>query len=113
MILLLFLAGIADAGRAYVTFIAITNASQEGARYAIRHPNHIQGIRDAVKAELASDHIYLSDNQIHITSTSARRGNAILVEVRYETPTILGSMFGLKTIPLRSATVMMVLSPQR
>lgn len=113
MVLLLFLAGIADVGRAYVTYIALTNASQEGARYAIRHPNHIQGIREAVKAELASDRIHLSDNQIHISSTPARRGNAIRVEVRYDIPTILGSMFGLKTIPLRSTTVMMVLSPRR
>lgn len=51
-LLLLLFAGIADLGRAFYSYIAITNAAGEGARYGARRPNDTSGIEARVLAEL-------------------------------------------------------------
>ena len=44
------IAGIVDLGRAFNTFMIITNASREGARYGIIHPWDTAGVENATRA---------------------------------------------------------------
>ena len=84
VLLLLLLAGIADLGRAFYTYIVIANASREGARYASRFPNDANGIRNVVIQELSgtlqSD---VREDEIDITSTDFQPGSPIQVTVHY------------------------------
>ena len=51
-LLLLFLLGAADLGRAFTVFASLANAAREGARYCALHPGDTIGTRARVSAEL-------------------------------------------------------------
>ncbi len=112
MLLLLLLAGVVDMGRAFYSYIAITNASREGARYAARVPHLPIKIRDATKDEAASSGIALTDAQITITpdptTAPAATGSPVQVEVQFDVPTIMGGILGFNNIHMRSSTEMIV-----
>jgi len=77
-ILLLLVAGIADFGRAFYAYIAITNASREGARLGSHTPWLTSGpnsIELATEAELANAGI---DSDYIITVTCRDRGSAVI-----------------------------------
>lgn len=117
ILLLLLMAGVADIGRAFYTYIALTNAAQEGARYAAHIPDNMKGIRDAVKEEAAGNNIILADEQIRVIPNPLwmppAPGSPIRVEVEYDLPTILGDILGLDNLHMRSSAVMIVLNPGR
>jgi Flp pilus assembly protein TadG len=52
--LLLLLAGVADIGRAYFTFISLRDAAQEGAAYGSTHPTFCTQIVERVQASATS-----------------------------------------------------------
>jgi len=117
MILILLMAGVADMGRAFYTYIAITNAAQEGARYASHFPYDAHGIRQAVKTESKSSGINISNNQITITPnpnySTPPPGASIRVEVDYDLPTIVGGILGLSDLHMHRSTVMIVFDEGR
>ena len=49
LFLLILLAGVADLGRAYMTFITLRDAAQEGASFGAAYPTHCTQIRERVK----------------------------------------------------------------
>ncbi len=113
-LLLLLLVGVADFGRAFHSYIVITNASREGARRASRFPRvedegHIKGA--AIREAQASD-VSLDPSDIVIDSLPAQPGEPIRVTVTYEFQTIMGSMvnsiLGTDNITLQASTQMVV-----
>jgi Flp pilus assembly protein TadG len=116
-ILVLFIAAIADFGIALSSYIRITNASREGARIGTRIPQSVTGdtlIRQAVIREGASSGLDLSDTtkaRIIIEPALAERaaGQPIAVTVEYTVTTIVAGISGLRELPMRSKTEMMML----
>jgi hypothetical protein len=109
-LLLLLLAGAADIGRAFHSYIIITNASREGARFASHFPHLYDGIRLQAKMEAAGSGVTLVDSDIIIDSEGGpipAPGDPIRVTIEYGYPTILSGMLG-ETITLQSSTQMIV-----
>ena len=135
-ILLLLILGAADLGRAFHTYIVITNAAREGARYASHFPHLADGIRDAVISEAAASGVTLQDGNIVIKVRDvdgalvdyapppgslpedpdvAQSGEPIFVGVEFDFQTIIGDLemitigtTGLGSFTLRSGTAMIV-----
>jgi hypothetical protein len=109
-LLLLLLAGAADVGRAFHSYIIITNASREGARFASHFPHLYDGIRLQTRMEAANSGVTLVDSGIIIDPDGGAvpaPGEPIRVTVEYDFQTILSGMLG-ETITLRSSTQMIV-----
>jgi Flp pilus assembly protein TadG len=118
-LLLLLTAGVADLGRALHSYIVVTNASREGARYASRFPWLADGIRQAAIDEAANSAVTLVGGNITISPEPppgampgdpgvAQPGQTITVTVQYPFSTILGGAVGLGPLTLRSQTSMVV-----
>lgn len=109
-LLLLLLAGAADIGRAFHSYIIITNASREGARFASHFPHLYDGIRLQAKMEAVGSGVTLADGDIIIDSEGGAipaPGEPIRVTIEYDFQTILSGMLG-ETIILQSSTQMIV-----
>ena len=119
-ILALLLAAIADFGRAFNSYIVITNAAREGARLGARVEYHTDDIdhyiRGAVRQEAANSGIDLADPEdpevakITIEPDQQARSakQPITVTVEYSMTTIFTGLVGLDTIPMRSRSVMVM-----
>jgi len=108
-ILLMLMAGVIDFGRAFNSYIVITNASREGARYASRFPGHEEGIRRAAKGEARESSVLLEDDDIIIEQgDSLDLGEPITVTVEYEVSTIIADIADFTKIPMRARTTMTI-----
>ncbi|MFC2029559.1 TadE/TadG family type IV pilus assembly protein [Chloroflexota bacterium] len=110
-LLLLLLAGAADIGRAFHSYIIITNASREGARFASHFPHLYDGIRLQARWEAADSGVILVDGDIIIDSEGGAvpaPGEPIRVTVEYDFPIFLSGMLGANTITIASSTQMIV-----
>lgn len=98
-LLLLLFGGIADLGRAFHSYIVITNAAREGARMGSHFPDQTNMIRQAVVSEAAESGVEISigDVTIDFPSGSSAPGNPVRVSVVYEVPMFLGGVFGYGT----------------
>lgn len=105
-VLLIILAGVLDLGRLYFAYVAVTDASAEGAAYAAIHPYDTTEI--IARAQHASQ---LSDVAVTY-SGGVPAGQTITVTTSYTftvaTPIINGITGG--TIPLEATTSEVVLS---
>ena len=112
-LLVLLLAAVVDFGRAYNSYIVITNASREGAREASRFSNKPERIRVAARREAEGTGVDPDDLVIAIepdpdNGPAAGPGEPITVIVEYGVPTILTDIVGLGSLPLRARTEMVV-----
>jgi Flp pilus assembly protein TadG len=111
-LLIVLLVGIVDLGRVFYTYIIITNAAREGARYASRFAHHADGILNATKTEAAAGGVALQDSNIDIDpdpdGTPAEPGEPITVTVNSDVDTMFGSIIGFDTVPLRGRAEMVV-----
>lgn len=109
LLLLLLLAGVVDLGRAFNSYIVITNASREGARYGSRFPGHVVGIKDAVLQEADGSGVTLTASNVQVTVPNpARSGDTIRVEVSFDFQPVMVGILGVDTITMRRATEMVV-----
>jgi len=115
-LLLLMLVGIADLGRAFTTYIAITNAAREGARFASKLPYSESSIEDAVITEAANSGVALTVEEIEIDNLNGDGGEPITVSIAHDFPLILGGLVGLPggsiTLRKRSTMVIFGLEPE-
>lgn len=107
-LLMLFLTAVADFGRAFHTYIIITNAAREGARYASRFPAHQSGIEETVMQEAANSGVVLEAEDVTIDGLDGVGGAPIRVTVAYDFDMILGAVVGADTLKLRSSTEMVI-----
>jgi len=77
-LLLLFLMGIADLGRAFTVYQALANAAREGARYCALHPGDSGGTRVRVAGELGG---YVAADSAAVICPAAARGEPVTVTV--------------------------------
>jgi hypothetical protein len=120
VLLLLLLAGAVDFGRAFHSYIVITNAAREGARYASHFPHYADGIRAAVVDEAANSGVVLDPaNDIMIVPeppagaqpgdvSVAQPGEPIRVLVEHDVSTFVSGVIGVSTITVRTGTEMVV-----
>ena len=105
-ILLLLIAGIIEAGRAFYTYVQLANASREGGRYGMLSPTDASGITSSVGRELpswitgattaatcaaAGTNTFATCN----TSTNARSGDQLKVTVNYNYTPIMPFLNGI------------------
>jgi Flp pilus assembly protein TadG len=113
-----------DFGRAFNSYVVITNASREGARYACRYAprpedadeNSLQEFRksivNAVEQEAAVSSV--DPEELDITTdpdldgVTVPSGDPITVTVSYTVPTIIADIAGFGSLPLRASTTMVV-----
>lgn len=127
-ILIILVAGVADFGRAYYTFLQMRDAAQEGASYGSYSPSAFSDIEDRVRDTMKYP-IDLSDPsaaQIVTSLTnppnacsgfdpSTNEPNEIEVSVLYQfqiTMPFLGSIIGSQDIPLVATVTNTILQPQ-
>jgi len=115
-LLLLLFAAIADFGRAFNSYIVITNAAREGARFGARvdHTDAIDAfILSAILQEAANGGIDLADSTVATITIEPvwderPAEQPITVTVEYSMTTIFTGLVGLDTIPMRSRSVMVM-----
>ena len=82
-LLILIMIGILDLGRAYLTYIALSDAAAEGAAYAAIHPaDPAQAIARA--ADSSGGLVTLEPNMVSVDTGEMSAGNPITVSVEYE-----------------------------
>jgi len=119
-LLILLLMGIADLGRAFYSYIEITNAAREGARYAVRHygqspltlnPSIENVVSEAMNCGTLLAHCPAPLTHCRLdpppTTQADWDGRRVLVTVRCDfTPMMFAGLF-----PLQNAAAMKVEGP--
>ena len=101
-VLLVILAGLLDLGRLYYAYVAVTDASGEGAAYGATHPDDVGGITTRA-TQATSGLIQIDEDQVDVEQSA----NTIKVTVEYTfsliTP-LLHAIVPDGEIPLRAVT---------
>jgi len=105
-LLLLFLIGVADFGRAYHTYITMINAAREGARLAVNNPDDAAAIENAVLREAQESDVDLSTATISIVHAGA--GNPVSVTIQMNYNTLLGQFIGIPNLPIKASATFRV-----
>ncbi|MBI4787295.1 MAG: pilus assembly protein [Chloroflexi bacterium] len=119
-VLLLILLGALDLGRVYNAYVAITNASREGARYGMTHPTQTDAIKTQTQQEAAASGISIQSADISIqcfrysdnssvACDAASHGDKIEVRVEFDFQFMTLYLFSLPTVPISNATIMVIL----
>ena len=111
-VIVLLLIAVADIGRAFHSYVVITNAAREAARLASRLPDKDDEIRAAAIQEATNSGVDLSQDNAHIAIGRPEpwhSGDPISVTVAYTLSTFLGRLVGLPELPMRSTTEMVIL----
>jgi Flp pilus assembly protein TadG len=82
-LLIVILVGILDLGRAYFTYVALTDAAAEGAAYAAIHPTQLIQIVERA-ADNSNGLVMLEPGNIHVATGSLSAGSPITVSVNYD-----------------------------
>ncbi len=115
-VLLLLALGTMDIGMGFRTYIGLTNAAREGARWLSAHPDDVDGALARVSEEagrLGLSVGAISDGGVAVAISPQRSsysaGERITVTVQYDYPLLFGSFTGLPTVPFRIGATMVVL----
>ena len=82
-VIILILVGILDLGRAFFTFIALTDAAAEGAAYAAVHPANTSEIQ-ARAADVSTGLVVLEPDMVSVDYLELTAGFPITVAVQFE-----------------------------
>jgi len=114
-LLLLLLAGVVDLGRAFYTFVSLTNAVREGARFASKLPyNDNEGVivalvvarvREEPMQSVPEESIIVEQP---IQGLGGAKGDPVTVRASLLFEPILGGILGVETIPIRTEATMRI-----
>lgn len=124
-VLIMLLMGTVDLGRAFYTYVAITNAAREGARYGASFPTVNSGIRDRVRNEISGTSLSIPDSQIpdptcnayvpgstelgdSESCSAAVAGDYITVRVDYPFQFLTGAILRLGSITMSNSATMAI-----
>ncbi len=118
-LMILFIAGIFDLGRAFFASITITNAAREGARFGTLNPQNTLGqlealhqMREAAVLEALDSGIILSESDVTISCTLITNGcgsnNPVIVTVSYIYDDMIFSFFFPAGIDMERSVEMLV-----
>jgi Flp pilus assembly protein TadG len=82
-ILVLIVAGILDLGRAYFTFVTLSDSAAEGAAYAAIHPTDTAQIIERA-ADTTNGLVVLDPSMVSVDYAELTPGSSITVTVEYE-----------------------------
>jgi Flp pilus assembly protein TadG len=99
-LLLLLLAGVADLGRAYFTYITMINAAREGARHGVDHPADTGGIIARVLSEAELNGVDLAGAQIDVDALGP--SHPVTVTVTLDFDVILAGVLGQPSFPIHA-----------
>lgn len=108
-LLLLIMTGILDLGRAYYSYLQLTNAAREGARYGASYPKNDINIQDAAVSAAASSNVPITRNNVEVSKTGTSSGSTVSVTVKVDFQFITAYIFRVGTIPLRNTASMPVM----
>lgn len=115
-VLLLIVLGTVDLAIGFKTYIALTNAAREGARWISIHPSDQLGakVRVAEEAErVGVQEGLLAEKGYTVTfvpdKSSYSAGDKVTVNVSYEYELLFGALTGLPEIPFNASATMVVL----
>lgn len=123
-VLVLILVGVVDMARAYSAYVAVTNASREGAREGMNAPGktaaEIQAIKNRAKAETGSQGVTLTDSEIAVECSnsgggfaagncpSSLGGDRVRVTINHSFQLITAYMFGGSPVSMKGQTIMVI-----
>jgi Flp pilus assembly protein TadG len=118
-VMVLFIAGIFDLGRAFFASITITNAAREGARFGTLNPRSSDGMavalhdmQEAAVLEALNSSVILSDSDVTITctfiSTGCESNNPLTVTVNYTFDDMIFSFLSPSGIAMERSVEMLV-----
>ena len=113
-LLMMFLMGVLDFGRAYYSYVTLTNAAREGARFASRFP--YQGNEEVIGALVAQRVVQepglsnIPTDQIIVSSTGlgSPKGSPVTVAAALPFDTFVGQMFGFQPLQIRTEATMRI-----
>jgi hypothetical protein len=115
-LLLMIVLGAVDLGMGFKTYIALTNASREGARWISIYPSDQAGAEDRVAEEAERIGLLngiLVDDGYGVSfspdKSSYAAGEKVTVSVDYDYEMMFGSIIGLPEIPFTASSTMVVL----
>jgi Flp pilus assembly protein TadG len=115
-LLLLIVLATVDLGMGFKTYIALTNAAREGARWISIHPSDQAGAKDRIDEE--AERVGLMDGILvengYGVSFSPNKskysaGEKVTVNVEFEYELLFGAITGLPAIPFTASSTMVVL----
>jgi Flp pilus assembly protein TadG len=107
-VLILIFLGVFDLGRAFHSFIVITNAAREGAYYGSMHPKDEIGIKARVINEAQNSGVIIDGDRVYVdTEIDAGSGNPVsgapmCVTVEYDFFLVTTYLLGYKKMQLTS-----------
>jgi len=104
-LLLVILMSVLDLGRAFNTYMVLTNAAREGARLAARDPYDITAITEVALNETRS--AGLPDDEVTVSVIPAPSGSPVQVTVAYDFP-LLSGLLPFTEIPMSVSVEMVV-----
>jgi Flp pilus assembly protein TadG len=115
--LLILLAGVADIGRAFFTYIALRDAAQEGALFGSVDPDNCTYVENRVRIN-SNEWVNFAGVQVQCTTTpttNACAGDEIRVTVTYPnfpiTMPFIGTLVGRQQIPISASIRDAILTP--
>jgi Flp pilus assembly protein TadG len=112
-LLMILTLGVLDLGRALGTYVALKNASREGARYVSLYSSQatVSSIQDRVIAEAsASGFGGLARSDVVVEPSSDwYDGRPVRVRINYDFQLITALIVGDRTVPLQASTEMVVI----
>lgn len=111
-LLILIVAGILDLGRAYFTYIALSDAAAEGAAYAAIHPQDTAQIIERT-VDSSGGLVVLEPDMVSVGYAGLSAGSPVTVAVRYDydllTP-IISALVPDGTITMKATVAQSILS---
>jgi hypothetical protein len=110
--LLLLALGTTDLGMVFRTYIGLTNASREGARWLTVHPQDVGGAMARIVGEVDRVGLVLGDDVIASVTPSQSSyvaGDEITVSLTHEYQLLFGTVTSIPALTLRANTTMVVL----
>ena len=114
-LLLLLLAGVVDLGRAFYTYVSLTNAVREGARFASKLPYDdnegaivalvVARVREEPRQSVPEESITVEQP---IEGLGGAKGSPVTVRASLLFEPTLGSILGVETIPIRTEATMRI-----
>lgn len=108
--LLMLVLGVLDIGRGFSTYIALTNAAREGARWLTIYPDDVDGAYGRIYGEAGRAGVDNGEILVGLDPLKSRygAGDEVTVDIRYDHQLLFGALDA-SSIPFRVKVTMVVL----
>jgi Flp pilus assembly protein TadG len=107
--LLLLLVGVLDLGRIFYTYLQLTNAAREGARYGSNFPTDDAGMQAAAVNAAAGSGVSISSGDVSVSKTGTESGDSVTITIQRDFQLVTAYIFGVGTIHIGNSATMVVI----